>query len=52
MDAAVIIGIAGLGLLTLVNTAAVAYWGGGIKRGLEDLCRRVGRLEDWRNGRH
>ena len=51
MDAGQIAAFAALGLVVLANTAAVAYWGGGIKRGLDDVCRRVGRLESWRNGK-
>jgi hypothetical protein len=50
MDASIIGTLIGVGALLIINLIAVAYWGGGMKRGLEDLKESFNKLPCQRDG--
>lgn len=51
MDGSVIWGLGGIGFLTLVNVVVVAYNAGRIKERIDNLSRRINRLENILNNR-
>lgn len=45
MDSSIIGALIGIGFLTIVNVVTVAYLFGRLNQKVDDLCRRVSRLE-------
>lgn len=51
MDGGAVVGFVSIGVLTAGNIVLVAYNFGKIKQKVDDLCGRVGRLEDTQNNK-
>jgi len=50
MDTSIIAALIGVGVVLLIQIAAVAFWGGGINRGLKDLVKAFNKLPCQRDG--
>lgn len=46
MDGAVVGALVGVGFLTVVNISAAAFFFGKLSQKLDDVCRRVSKLEN------
>jgi len=51
LDGGILIGFIGIGLIGVINLATVAFVFGRIKQKVDDLCKRVDRLELIQNGK-